>query len=403
MRQYHFIPLVMATTLVVAACGKPAADRSSLEGHYEEATADDMAEYTGMQDVVPEYKPTSGVIVSLPLITEFNREDLIVELFEAGADKVWLTTERTSRMSKDSSVFNRLAKQLGDRFADVELVPQAAGGNVTVWARDWAPLGAASRSEAFADDLRLVDFNYYPRRQADDAAARAMETVYSLERISVPVYNEGGNFMNNDRGDCMMSTRVVEANAARYFSNDMVLNREQIKTYYRDFAGCRRVTIFDRLPYEGTGHIDMWAKFLDNETVLVGSIYDESLEYLNRGSQDYQAAMEIREYLDARAADIRALGYNVLRIPMPTPIISRYSTLRSYTNSLLVNGTAIVPQYNRAAYGYRYADQQLKDFYEAEVRDVYEQAGYEVRFVPSDQLIFNGGAVHCVTMQVPRL
>ena len=62
---------------------------------------------------------------------------------------------------------------------------------------------------------------------------------------------------------------------------------------------------------------------------------------------------------------------------------------RSYTNSLLVNGTAFVPQYaTDPVHGPR-------------VEAIYQDLGFKVVWVPSDSLIRDGGAVHCVTMQVP--
>jgi agmatine/peptidylarginine deiminase len=75
---------------------------------------------------------------------------------------------------------------------------------------------------------------------------------------------------------------------------------------------------------------------------------------------------------------------------------------RSYTNSLLLNGTALIPRYIRSISG-SYPDQSLQDSYEAEVRAIYESLGYKVVFIPSDGMIDNGGAVHCVTMQVPAV
>ena len=211
--------------------------------------------------------------------------------------------------------------------------------------------------------------------------------------------------MNNRYGDCMMTTRVVDANASRYFASDMVLSPAQIKQYYKDFAGCDDVYIFPRMPYEGTGHIDMWAKFLSDDTVLVGELQDETIARMQRGTSSYNGALEIQGFLNDRASEIRSLGFDVVRIPMPAPIISgSYATMRSYTNSLLVNGTAIIPRYVRSAdYYASYEDSDLTSVYEQQVEDIYRGLGYQVRFIESDELIANGGAVHCVTMQLGAL
>ena len=172
---------------------------SQIDGHYEESSAAEMEYFRGGQVAVPEYAPSTSVIMGMPAIDVFDKEDLVDAILAAGADTVYITTGSRSRVSTQDASFRNLRQKLGSRIDRVKVVRQAAQGGLTVWARDWAPLGARSIGQG-PEDLRLVDFNYYPRRQADDATARAIETVYSLDRVSVPVYNEGGNFMNNDRG-----------------------------------------------------------------------------------------------------------------------------------------------------------------------------------------------------------
>lgn len=382
---------LLALSLVTTACGTGA--KSKLDGHYEEATASSMSAYRGQQIVPAEYAKADGVIISSELMASYGREDLVKAIMDAGAKKVWVTVSRGSGESLQSPTFSRLRQVLGKDINKVSVVEQKDSGQVTVWARDWSPLGAVTTN----NELRLLDFNYYPRRQADDATSRSFAGLTGIPRVSVPVYNEGGNFMNNMRGECMMTTRVTDANEDVFTAGDMVLDAEDIKQYYGEFAGCAKTFIFPRMPTEGTGHIDMWGKFMDDDTVIVGQISDETLSYAS--SSNRSLALRIQEFLDARAADITDLGYNVVRVPMPVPTASVF---RSYTNSLLLNGTAIIPQYISAR-GSSYADQKLLKSYEAEVRNVYESLGYKVVFIPSDGMIATGGAVHCVTMQVPAV
>ncbi|NRA65625.1 MAG: agmatine deiminase family protein [Pseudobacteriovorax sp.] len=119
-------------------------------------------------------------------------------------------------------------------------------------------------------------------------------------------------------------------------------------------------------------------------------------------SSNRALALQVQKYLNDRADEIAALGFDVVRVPMPSPIAGRLVVMRSYTNSLLANGTAIVPRYVKPALGLgTYQDLELIEAYEADVTLAYEAAGYRVVFVNSDQLIAAGGAVHCVTMQLP--
>ncbi|MFW7377459.1 MAG: hypothetical protein ACOH5I_01465 [Oligoflexus sp.] len=49
-----------------------------------------------------------------------------------------------------------------------------------------------------------------------------------------------------------------------------------------------------------------------------------------------------------------------------------------------------------------YDDAALIPAYEVEVVGVYQNAGYQVNFVQSDDLMAMGGAIHCVTMQMTK-
>lgn len=377
---------VMLTAFVMSACGSQT--NSKLDGHYEDSDATTMNAFRGQQTVQPEYAPVRDVIVSSALLSDFGREDLVKGILDAGAKNVYVAVSRDSGESKQSSTFSRLQNMLGANFSRVQVLEQEDYGGVTVWARDWSPLGALTRS----GKLRLLDLNYYPRRPADDATGRTFAGLTGIERVSVPVYNEGGNFMINGRGECLMTTRVTDANAEVYKDGDMVLDANAVKSYYGDFAGCKKLNILPRMPTEATGHIDMWGKFLSDDLVIVNEISAVTLE--QSGGQNRALASSIQNFLNNRAADLQALGYSVKRIPMPLP---RSGFYRSYTNSLLVNGVALVPQYESRGS----PDQSMTASYEAAVRKIYEAAGYKIVFIPSDQLIATGGAVHCVTMQVP--
>jgi agmatine/peptidylarginine deiminase len=370
------------------ACGQSSVP-SAVDGHYENSSPAETEPFKGQQRVPAEYAPSQGVVVSYTLVSSYGREDLIKAMIDAGSSKIWMLIPRGSSLTLQSSSFSRLRSLLGPDIEKVQLVPQKDSGTLTVWARDWAPLGALG-----TQSVRLLDLNYYPSRPADDATSRALADATGLPRVSVPVYNEGGNFMTNQQGYCLMTSRVTDANSDVFKNGDLVLDAQEISRYYKDFAGCRQVKIFPRMPTERTGHIDMWAKFLDDKTVIVNELREETLATA-RGASARAFAERIRDFLEARANEIEALGFRVVRIPMPLPSSGYF---RSYTNSLALNGTAIVPQYLSRA-----DDSSFREEYEREVTEAYEASGYQVSFIPSDNLISAGGAVHCVTMQIPSL
>jgi agmatine/peptidylarginine deiminase len=387
---------------VLTACGANNTSDSRLDGHYEDSSAGDMEPFAGRQTAIPEYRESRGVIISLPLLAEYGKAQMAADILASGVQTLWVTVPADYSGTVESADFALLRNLVGPEIRRVKLVKQRESGPVTVWARDWSPLGAKTADGS----LHLLDFNYYPERAADDGTARSMFEILPVERISVPVYNEGGNFMNNDRGDCMMSSRVTDANAERFFPDDMILDEAQIKGYYQSFAGCKTVTIFPRIPYEGTGHIDMWAKFLDDDTVIVSELRNEIVQLSGYTATQRRKVQNMQTYLERRAAEIKAMGYEVIRLPMPAPAFAPDGdTFRSYTNSLTVNGDALVPRYQTPAFAGigvngRYLDDAYIAGYEREVRQVYEAQGYRFKWVVSDDLIAYGGAVHCTTMQI---
>lgn len=399
------LQLSLFSLIMLAACRETP---SSLDGHYEDGSRQTIEKNAGLQRVTAEYEASQGVIISFPLVRDFSRYDLVSAILKAGVDSLWITvpSETTDSLSDASArnAFSKLKIAAGDSIDKVRLVPQQTPGSLSVWARDWAPLSAAVQGGG----MRLLDFNYYPERPADDFTPQSFERLLDFDRMSVPVYNEGGNFMNNSLGHCMMTARVTQANAFRQRDDDEVLTSEQIQSYYSRAAGCKNVTIFPRMPYEGTGHIDMWAKFLDDKTLIVSELRDEVIALYPRTQKD--KTLRIQQFFNNRASEMEKMGYTVLRIPIPGPVWTAegLSIFRSYTNSLLVNQHALVPRYVKPNFVVNdavppaYLDEDFRTKYEAEVEAIYESRGYTFTWIPSDGLIARGGAVHCTTMQIAR-
>ena len=121
----------------------------------------------------------------------------------------------------------------------------------------------------------------------------------------------------------------------------------------------------------------MVAKLLAPCKVLVASSTDKG----------YQKPLdEAAAYFAALPCAAEGRPYDVYRVKGWV----RGGTWYTYTNSLIVNKSVIIPSY---AKGY---DKEAQQVYAAALPD------HKIEMVPSDSPIVAGGSIHCTTKEIPR-
>ena len=231
----------------------------------------------------------------------------------------------------------------------------------SIWVRDFGPVSLVSDSNKTA----FADFRYYHQRIYDDAVPAKTATQWNVTDYRTPVDFEGGNFMSDAKGNCFASEGLLWYNGA---------GESAIKGYMKDYVGCANTYITKALDGEGTTHIDMAAKLISDDMVVVG-------EYTqNQDAANYQICNQ-------NAALFESLGYEAVRMPMPS---NSDGNFRTYINSLFVNGINMVPVYS------------IDKTKEAQAMQIWEQMMPEWQHVAmnSDDVIQWAGAIHCITMTV---
>ena len=328
--------------------------------------------------VPAEYASMEGMLIHLPVSggdgTYYYQQmasfyaGMIKGAVAAGARPYILVAESWEQQG----VENRIRPVAGVSAQDVSFVYTT---NDSLWTRDYGPW------HVYVDGQRaIVDQQYYSGRPEDDQIPKVLGRVWDEDVYSTSLYTEGGNFMTDGLGTCWMSYGVLWNNS---------LSREAIESIYRDYLGCKHIEFIDPLPGEGTTHIDMFSKILNQDTILVAF-----------SSTTYGASQEEIDFLDRAAEAYRStpkpdLGqWNIVRIPMTFHNV-RYSdgsverVFNAHTNSLAVNNSILVPVYGRVS------DSQALAVYRKEM------PGYSVIGVESRVIIPWGGSVHCSTMQIP--
>ncbi len=248
----------------------------------------------------------------------------------------------------------------------------------SVWCRDYGPWYVYSD---IADSAYIIDWIYNRPRPLDDLIPGIVANLKNipLYQMTQSPYNftaTGGNFMTDGNGTGFSSKLILTENSSK--------TEAEIDTMMKKFMGIKRYIKFETLPYDQIHHIDMHMKLLDEETILVGQY--------PAGVADGPQIEANLQYLLNNFQTCYSKPYKVVRIPMPPDAQGRYPNnsgdYRTFTNSLIMNKTVIVPTYE-----VRYDTTALRIYREA-------MPGYNVVGINSNSIITALGAIHCITKEL---
>ncbi len=251
-----------------------------------------------------------------------------------------------------------------------------AGFN-SVWCRDYGQWNAYTND---IDSLKMIDWVYNRPRPLDDQVP-----VYVAQMFNTPLHQAtsspydftatGGNFMVDGHGTGFSSKLILNENPGK--------TEAQIDTIAKKYMGLSRYIKMNTLPYDGIHHIDMHMKLLDEETLLVG-------QYPTGVSDGPQIELNL-QYILNNFQTCFGKPYKVVRIPQPPSATGQYppnSSYYTYTNSLIVNKTVIVP-----IYGFSQDTTALRIYRES-------MPGYRVVGINCSSMISASGAIHCITKEI---
>jgi agmatine/peptidylarginine deiminase len=269
------------------------------------------------------------------------------------------------------------------------------------WMRDYGPWGFYYGQN---NDLAFADFKYYPGRPLDDEIPELMATLKGYPRYDSPVEIEGGNFMTDGFGNGIYSNVLYSNNAdevGQFYEYKEPMNKAKVDEEMAKILGLKNNIVLQHLQYDGgTGHIDIYLKQYDHES-MIATEYPEVMS----NSTDYKT---VQNNLDLIASYTTTNGtpYYVDRIFLPhtdqgtyvsdlSKSGNEYLQARGFVNGLFVNKTFIFPAFSNDQDGYS------KDTEEAIARYKEILPGYNIVPIDSRYLAPMGGAIHCITMQIP--
>ena len=247
----------------------------------------------------------------------------------------------------------------------------------SVWCRDYGQWCVYTND---VDTMRFIDWIYNRPRPQDDQIP-----VFLANYMNVPLHQTttspnnitatGGNFMVDGNHTGFSSKLILNENSGK--------TEAQIDTIYRKYMGIRRYIKMNTLPYDGIHHIDMHMKLLDEETLMVG-------QYPTGIADGPQIEINL-QYVLSNFQTCYGRPYKIVRVPMPPSTSGQYppnSNYYTYTNSLIVNKTVLVPIYN-----FSLDTTALRIYREA-------MPGYKVIGIDCNASIPASGAIHCISKEI---
>ena len=247
------------------------------------------------------------------------------------------------------------------------------------WIRDSGPI------TVFDPAPTLLDFTFngwggkFSALRDNELPARLHETCFPGAAYSrVRAVLEGGAIETDGHGTFLTTSRCLLSDGRNDFTK-----KEEAERLLRQTLGASRVIWLDHGELIGDdtdAHVDTVARFVDEQTIAyVGPPSD--------GDPHRADFVQMREELRERSA-----GYKLLELPWADPLYSEVDGHRlpvSYANFLISNGSLFLPVYGVASDA-------------AAVELLRSSTDYRIVPVDCRPFVEQHGALHCLTMQIPR-
>jgi len=331
---------------------------TAAEREFWSGREDEMPRREALQDPPPvapvrncaEWEPCTGVMIRYPLGLPYN-------LLRDFDDDVIL------HVVVSSSYQSSAQTNLSNNGVDMSQVEFLVRNNDSIWTRDYGPWFVFNGM----GEIAIIDHTYNrPWRPNDNLIPIYFGQQQGIDVHSHDMYHTGGNYMT-DGAHISSSTELVYNEAA----SENSMNEAQVDQLMFDYYGVENYMVLEYIESGGIHHIDTWAKFLDEETVLLKEVWSSHWTYDD---------LEQRAVLLASLEASTGRNYRVHRVYCYN---IGGSSPASYTNSLILNDHIYVPTFGNSTY-----DNQALAAYEAAAPGYQVNGYYYGGFISDD-------ALHC--------
>ena len=302
--------------------------------------------------------------------------------------------ERIRMIVSGKAEQRRAAAVLKDSGVSLKRVDFVTGRTNRSWTRDFMPLGV-TRGKGGRRKLALVKWLFngwarYPDYETDNRTGLKIAKQWgapvflpeaTVRNRTVRVVLEGGAIDVDGQGTLLCTEQcLLTGRQAR----NRALGKAGTEAVLRDYLGAEQVIwLGDGIAGDDTGgHVDDFARFVAPGVVVVA-------EETRRADPNYRPLKEAARRL-AAARDARGRKLEVVRLPMPQPVVFAGERLpASYANFYIGNEVVLVPTFNdrndRVALGI--------------IAELFPRR--RVVGIHSVDFVLGLGTIHCSTQQEP--
>ncbi|OGJ08989.1 hypothetical protein A2356_02840 [Candidatus Nomurabacteria bacterium RIFOXYB1_FULL_39_16] len=251
---------------------------------------------------------------------------------------------------------------------------------VDVWIRDYGPTFIKN-----AGNLKWIKWNYdgyggkFPELFPDNEVFNNLKKEVSGEKIDIDIAMEGGAIDSNGQGVVLTTEECLALNRNKDKSK---IETEEI---LKNSLGAKRVIWLKKGIFNDhtDGHVDEVARFINPNKILLA--YEENIT-----DENYERLKENLEILE-ESTDQNGNKFEIIKLPMPH---MKYDDDKkapvSYANFYIGNRTVLVSLFNDEN------DEKAISIIKSCFPD------REVVGIDCTDLIYGGGALHCITQQEPE-
>jgi agmatine/peptidylarginine deiminase len=331
----------------------------------------------------------------------------LMDGIQLGGAEAWVRVEQWP----DTAKVIRTLTRMNLRHDNVHFL---IGPGNSFWYRDCGPICFYYGDQ---DSVAMLDFTYYPGRALDDSIPSIIQWQKGIPNYQTDIEWEGGNCLVDGAGMVVSSNAIYGNNADRYgqitwdghnistlaYKEVSPLSASQVRQGLHDLLGQRSTYVVPAYQYDGgTGHIDLYADMYDENGFVFSvmpDVYSNWTDY-NTGTQNMNNLCTYKSIFDRDYYTMATLPFpsrdNGSNFTSQTDYDRNYT--RTYSNHTFVNNVILQPCFSTVGTD----GMPTAAWDRANIEAVAEAyPGYTIYCVDVREFDGSGGAIHCVTKQIP--